>query len=182
MGRPRKLPAPARKGIAPELAPFVRPHESLTPHPRNPRRGDIDAITSSLQRFGQVRPILVDADGVILAGNHIWRAAALLGWDEVAAITFDGTPEEATAYLLADNRTSDLGDYHDPLLAELLAELRALDSLAGVGYSEADVDKLIASVAYVEPDAPEPAALDPTTLDVQHRCPACGYEWSGASA
>lgn len=33
--------------------------EKLTPHPDNPRCGDVPAIMRSLERFGQVKPIIV---------------------------------------------------------------------------------------------------------------------------
>jgi hypothetical protein len=42
------------ESIAPELAGLVVPIASLTPHPRNPRIGEIEAISASLRRFGQL--------------------------------------------------------------------------------------------------------------------------------
>ncbi len=42
----------------------------LHPLPGNPRHGDIGAISQSLERFGQQKPIVVNTDGIILAGNQ----------------------------------------------------------------------------------------------------------------
>jgi hypothetical protein len=52
-------PDPAPENIAPELAALVVPIASLTLHPKNPRRGNLEAITASLRRFGQLRPVVV---------------------------------------------------------------------------------------------------------------------------
>jgi hypothetical protein len=60
--RPAKAgaaPAACRESIAPELAAFVVPIDSLTTHPRNPRHGNLEAITESLRRFGQMRAVVV---------------------------------------------------------------------------------------------------------------------------
>lgn len=132
--------------IAKPLARLAVPVDQLRPHPRNPRRGDVDAIARSLERFGQVRPILATEDGTIIAGNHTYRAAVQLGWTKVAAVRFTGTQDEADAYLAADNRASDLGAYDDPALADLLKDLRDRELLDGTLYSDTDVDDVVRRV------------------------------------
>ncbi len=104
------------------------PIDSLTLDARNPRQGDVAAVARSLDRFGQRKPIVFKVDGderVVIAGNHTVLAARdTLGWTEIAAVdASDLTDEEARAYALADNRTSDLATYDPGVLAELLAEL-----------------------------------------------------------
>lgn len=47
--------------IAPQLLGLAVPIGSVTLHPRNPRRGDVAAVTESLRRFGQKKPIVVQA-------------------------------------------------------------------------------------------------------------------------
>ena len=57
---------------------------ALTLDPCNARRHgaqNIEAVKSSLRRFGQQKPIVVDEDGVIVAGNGTVAAARELGWD-----------------------------------------------------------------------------------------------------
>lgn len=111
--------------------------DSLSPHPRNPRKGDVELIAESLTRFGQQRPLLVDAERRIVAGNHTYEAARSLGWSHVAANRTDLTdPQEIERYLVADNRTSDLATYDN---AELLALVREQSELAGTGYGEEDI-------------------------------------------
>jgi len=85
----------------------------------NPRKGNVDAIVASYEQFGQLRPIVVrdNTDGTytVIAGNHQVRAARQLGWSKIAAVIFDSSEQEAVAFALADNRTTELG-YTDPQL------------------------------------------------------------------
>ena len=113
-------------------------------HPRNPRHGDVAAVRASLQRFGQRKPIVVQASTRhVVAGNHLVQAARALGWTEIAANVQDMDDAEATAFMLADNRTADLGGYDDALLAEILAEQGSLDNLWATGYDEDAVAALL---------------------------------------
>jgi hypothetical protein len=104
----------------------------------------IPAIAESLATNGQYRPIVVRADGEILAGNHTWKAAASLGWTEIAVVRVDVTDEQAARIMLADNRTADLGGYDDAMLLALLQEVQEVDlALTGTGYSAEDLDLLL---------------------------------------
>ena len=115
-------------------------------HPRNPRLGAIEAVAASLRRFGQRKPIVVQASTrQVVAGNHLVQAARALGWTEIAANVQDMDDAEATAFMLADNRTADLGSYDDALLAAILAEQAAADNLAATGYDDDDVASLVAA-------------------------------------
>lgn len=125
--------------VAAELEGHLRPVDELVLLPGNPRQGDIGAISESLERFGQLKPIVVDADGVILAGNHTFQAALALGWTEVAAITVDLTGSEAAGFALADNRLSDLATYDNDALLAFIVET---GDLRGTGYDADDVDAL----------------------------------------
>lgn len=108
----------------------------LSPHPRNPRKGAVELIAESLTRFGQQRPILIDREQRIVAGNHTFQAAVSLGWTHVAALRTDlSDSQEIERYLVADNRTSDLATYADD---ELLALLNDQPELRGTGYDEED--------------------------------------------
>src|SRR4051812_25026478 len=106
---------------------------SLSSDPANVRRHsprNIDAIKASLRRFGQQRPIVVDGNGIVRAGNGTLAAAVALDWRRIKIIRTDLTGAEATAYAIADNRTGDpeIGSTFDSLaLAEVLAALQAED-------------------------------------------------------
>ncbi len=125
-----------------QLRRLLVPVDTLVPSEGNPRRGDVKVLRESLRRFGQTRPILVDGDRII-AGHHLVLAAAEEGWTHIAATRHQfGSEEEARAFLLADNRTHDVGGYED---AELAAALRDLDDLTGTGYTADDLDGLLAA-------------------------------------
>jgi len=139
-------PTPA---IAPALIPLIVPIESIQPSPRNPRQGDIGAIVESLRRFGQQKPIVVqESSGHVVAGNHLYRAALSLGWTEIAANVVAMTDVQAQAFMIADNRTADLGSYDEALLTELLAELATMEELTGTGYDGEDVDEMLAKLEW----------------------------------
>ncbi len=124
--------------------------DSLKPHVNNPRSGDLDAIAESLRVNGIYRPIVVAADGTILAGHHLWHAAGSLKYAEVPIVRLPVDPNSETArrIMLADNRTSDLGRYDDAALAEILQSLDADAGLSGTGYSPDDLSDLLALEAY----------------------------------
>jgi len=127
----------------------------------------VDAVAASLRRFGQQKPIVVQASTrYVVAGNHLLLAARSLGWTEIAANVVELDDATATAFLLADNRTSDLGGYDDALLAAILAEAAAANNLASTGYDADDVAALVAAAGLAEtrdvdacPDLPAPADI-----------------------
>ena len=110
--------------VSPDLQNLLTPIEDLKTLPKNPRKGNIEAITASYNEFGQVKPIVAveDEDGTstVIAGNHLLEAAKKLGWTHMAVLNVPFDHEKAIAYALADNRTSDLGTEDSGLLHEML--------------------------------------------------------------
>jgi ParB-like chromosome segregation protein Spo0J len=106
------------------------PIDSIQFDPANLRRHgtkNLDAIRASLSRFGQQKPIVVDGDGIVRAGNGTLTAAKSLGWTEVTIVRTDLKGPEATAYAIADNRTAELADWDEEALAKTLASLQIAD-------------------------------------------------------
>jgi len=58
----------------------LRDIRSIIPYDRNPRDNDsaVDAVARSILEFGFRNPIIVDRDGVIVAGHTRWKAALKL--------------------------------------------------------------------------------------------------------
>jgi ParB-like chromosome segregation protein Spo0J len=83
--------------IAPGLEHFAVSVDELHHPPDNPRKGNVDAITKSLERFGQVRPVIALPDGTVVAGNHVLRAVEQLGWEQIAAVKVELSDEDAQA-------------------------------------------------------------------------------------
>ena len=86
----------------------TRPVAELIPYAKNSRThsdAQVAQIAASIREFGFTNPILIDADGGIIAGHGRVMAASRLKLAEVPPITLDGlTPAQKRAYIIADNR------------------------------------------------------------------------------
>lgn len=140
------------KTAQPSLEVEVVPIGDLTLDPRNARkhgRRNLDAIKGSLEQFGQRRPLVVRQDLQVIAGNGTLVAMRELGFTEVAVtrVPAGWTDDQVRAYALADNRTAELAEWDDAVLADMLAELDAggwdlnsfgFDGLAEIAPDDAD--------------------------------------------
>lgn len=124
------------------------PVDEVMPHPDNYRRGRVERIAESLRRFGQMRPILVwEERRLIVAGNHTYRGAVEeLSWTHIAALLVPMTEADAKAYLVADNRLSDLATNDDDALAAALASLEDEDRYDGTGWTPDEYEDLMANL------------------------------------
>ena len=145
------------------------PCADLHNDPANVRKhGDqnLAAIKASLARFGQQKPIVVNADGVVIAGNGTLMAARALGWQTIKAVRTNLAGSEATAFAIADNRTAELAEWDDAALQQQLAAIAIDDEelLAATGFDEKELAKLAAANApeVAEDEVPETPA-DPIT-------------------
>jgi 1-aminocyclopropane-1-carboxylate deaminase/D-cysteine desulfhydrase-like pyridoxal-dependent ACC family enzyme len=96
--------------------------------PNNARKHDdsnLTAIKNSLATFGQRKPIVVGKGNVVVAGNGTITAAKKLGWKEIDIVRVpeEWTLDQAKAFALADNRTAELADWDESILASQLVEL-----------------------------------------------------------
>lgn len=125
--------------------------EWLHPHPENPNRGDVDTIAQSLEAFGQYRPIVANANGMILAGHHVFYAAKKLGWPTVLVSIIDADEKMGRRILLADNRLAEMGE--GPDLDLLLAALENLgdEDYFGTGFND-DYIRALQEAASGPPD------------------------------
>jgi DNA modification methylase len=141
-----------------------RPINSIRPYHRNPRinAAAVDAVATSIKEFGFRQPIVVDEDGVIIAGDTRYRAACKLGLPTVPVHAARGlTPAQVKAYRLADNQTASLSRWDEDLLPLELAELQQMQfDLSLTGFSSEELLRLVdgpATAGLVDPDdVPEP--------------------------
>jgi len=139
--------------------------DSLLLDPANVRKHsarNLDAIKASLVRFGQQKPIIVDADGVVRCGNGTVMAAKSLGWSSIVTVWTHLRGAEATAYAIADNRTAELAEWDEDALAQQLAALQIEDeSLAeATGYDAKEIEAMVGAFDIDSIDAPELADGD----------------------
>jgi len=116
--------------------------DDLTSDPDNVRVHDsrnLEAITASLDRFGQVKPIVVTTEGLVVAGNGTLEAARTLGWSHLNTVLINETdPDTLRAYSIADNRTAELATWDNALLGLQLHALSA-ELLTATGFDPDDM-------------------------------------------
>lgn len=121
----------------------------IHPYERNPRvipQAAVDAVARSIQAFGFRAPIVVDANGVILAGHTRYRAAQQLGLDVVPVVwQSDITDIQARGYRIADNKVSELSAWDRDALDFEVRELaqNADADLEALGLSQWELDRIL---------------------------------------
>ena len=82
----------------------------------------------SVEMFGQIRPIVVDEDGVILAGNGLYETLLSMGRTEADCYVVTGLTEaQKKAYILADNRMAMDAGWDEELLRVEIESLQGMD-------------------------------------------------------
>ena len=92
----------------------------------NPRRNDeaAKAVANSIKEFGFQSPIIVDRDGVIIAGHTRYKAARRLKLQEVPVIVAaELDPEKVKALRIADNSTGEVAQWDLQLLVQELIRI-----------------------------------------------------------
>ena len=140
----------------------------LIPYDRNPRKNDeaVKHVKASIEQFGFKVPIVIDADGVIVAGHTRLKAAKELGMKEVPCIVADDLNEEQIrAFRLVDNKTAEMAGWDFPMLEDELAGIEfdmaefGFDEITGIDWSKVDE---ISEENYEKPESD------------RLRCPLCG--------
>jgi len=137
------------------------PLGDIRPYPNNPRVNDgaVKYVAASIRRFGWRRPILVDEDGVILAGHTRLKAAQALGLKTAPVCVVRGlTDAQKTAFRIRDNRAGELSLFDWDRVAAEIAGITI--DMEGFGFEP------------VKPAAP-PEASD-AEADGRVICPRCG--------
>ena len=161
----------------------TRPVVDLIPDPNNARKHDqknLDAIKGSLAKFGQQKPIVIDKNNIVLAGNGTLAAAKALGWKDIQVVVSTLEGFNASAYALADNRSSELAEWDTDVLSDTLKALHAAEfDIGEIGFDE-DFLKVEPMVGNTDPDeVPENVETrckpgDLWLLGVYLECDKCG--------
>lgn len=142
-----------------EMQVVTRRLEEIRPYKNNPRKNDaaVDAVAKSIRQCGYVAPIIVDENGVILAGHTRLKALRKLGRKECLVIVREGlTDEQKRKYRLLDNKTGELADWDFDLLAGELEDLDFGDLDLDWGLPDDDAEPAVEDDYEVElPEAPK---------------------------
>jgi len=162
----------------------MTPLHEVVRWPRNPKDHDLGALHLSFNRFGFISPLIRDErTGRLIVGHG--RLDALLDrfqrgeppprnvelrtdgeWliPVIRGVEF-ANESEAAAYLVADNRLTEIGGWDDAKLIDMLQALKDGPGLTGTGYDDDDLQKLL-------DDAGSELLRDSGGREV--RCPRCG--------
>ena len=102
----------------------------IRPYANNPRKNDeaVPLVANSIKEFGFKVPIVIDKDGIIVAGHTRYKAAKKLKLDEVPCIIADDlTEEQVRAYRLADNKVAEAAEWDFGLLGEEFENIFDID-------------------------------------------------------
>ncbi len=150
------------------------PLARLQPYARNAKLHGPDQvakIAASMAEFGWTVPCLVGDDGELIAGHGRVLAATQLGLTEAPVIVLGHLTEaQRRAYRIADNKLTE-SPWDEALLSAELNELLAEDfDLSLVGFSDGELDKLLAFVP--EDESTADAGVPPVTIPEPPRNPA----------
>ena len=144
----------------------------LKPYEKNPRRNEaaVDYVAKSIEKFGFRQPIVIDKNGVIVAGHTRYKAAEKLNINTVpCVVASDLTEQQIKAYRLADNKVAEMAGWDYDLLGEELDELSDFNmfDFGFVPQEEIDIDSF-----FEEAEPKEAAAKQEENKEVV--CPHCG--------
>jgi DNA modification methylase len=148
----------------------LRPTNTLKPAAKNARRhntAQIEQVAASIRHFGFTNPIIIEADGVIVAGHARYEASRLLELSDVPTIQISHlTSDELRAYRLADNKIALNADWDPEILSEELSELAELElrfELEATGFNTTEID-LLTDISPAEAKLEEQPQLDRRVL------------------
>lgn len=111
----------------------------LRPYENNPRFNEdaVPVVEESIRQFGFKVPIVVDKDGVIVAGHTRVEAANRLGMESVPCVVADDlTPEQVRAFRLVDNKSAEFSGWDFDLLGGELESIGESFDLSKLGFSD----------------------------------------------
>ena len=101
----------------------------IKPYDNNPRNNDaaVTPVMNSIREFGFKVPIVIDKDGIIIAGHTRYRAALELKLKKVPCVVADDlTDQQVKAFRLADNKVSEFAAWD---MSKLNIELEGIYDL-----------------------------------------------------
>ncbi len=177
------MPDTAQPDIEARTITYVR-LDDIREAPLNPKEHDLEAIRSSIEKFGYVTPGLLDERtgrliaghgrtialramhyaqdtppaGVRLDNDGAWMVPVITGWAS-------RNDAEAAAYLVIDNHHPTLGGWDEPGLAELLEGIRDTDPdlLDLTGFDDDEIAQLLGEPTDTTPGGPGGPGEKPIT-------------------
>lgn len=147
----RKIPPLASK----QLESLLSPISEIKPFPKNYKehpQSQVSKLCKSLRAFGWTKPVCVNINGEIVAGHGMVEAAKEEGYTHIPVlyVTFD--ENQTKAYVVADNRLSEIAETNQDMLSELLSEISEIPDfdIEAVGFTLDEIDLDLESKEVVE--------------------------------
>lgn len=148
------------------------PIHEIKPYDNNPRQhpiGQLEAIVSSIQRFGFRGAILLDRNNVIVAGHARYEAASVAGLTEIPCEYADDlTESDITAYRILDNKIAAMSYDDTDKLAEELNKIPHFD------FSSFNVDFNLMAKDLSKDEDEQSEVADKKMIT----CPSCEHEFT----
>lgn len=145
------------------LSELKHPEKNARIHPKR----QIQEMIRSIRMFGQIRPLIVDEEGVILAGNGLFEALKEMGWTEADVLLLTHlTESEKKKLILTDNRIYSLGIDDNDSIMEILADLK--DELDIPGYDDDLLKDLLSNLEETEQQIAEYGKLNEAEIEQFH--------------
>lgn len=145
---------------------------TISPYEKNPRKNDdaVEYVANSIREFGFKVPIVIDKDGVIVAGHTRYKAAKKLKMENVPCIVADDlTDEQIKAFRLADNKTAEMAAWDMDMLNLELNGLLDFD-MADFGFV---IEDPLAGADALDLD--DDSSTGGENQKTQCHCPKCGF-------
>lgn len=137
----------------------TRKIKELKPAEYNPRKAltpedaEWQKIKNSIEKFGYVDPIIINADGTIIGGHQRYNVLTALGYEEIDVVVLDLSKDDEKALNVAMNKIS--GEWDELKLKDLLLELDLGDyDISITGFDNDDLQNLV-ELCDVEPEITE---------------------------
>lgn len=141
--------------ITMKLADLIKPEKNVRIHTEQ----QLKEFRRSVEMFGQIRPIVIDENNVILAGNGLYDTLATMGKETAEVYRYDNlTENQKKKLMIADNKIFSLGIENLDTLNSFLEDLNG--DLDIPGFDEEILKQMVSDASEVTERLSEYGSLD----------------------
>lgn len=177
------------------------PVDSLVPYEKNAKKhteAQVSQLVKLIKEFGFTNPVLAEGDNLVAghcrqkAVQQIYASNDKIKFPDGQELPFGLIPKidctgwsakQKKAYIITDNKSAEvLGSWDNDILQEEVMALNLSDfDLELLCFSQEEIDKILDPENINEQHEPAPEDFPEVdeSIETEHRCPSCGYEWSG---
>lgn len=138
-----------------KLADLVKPEKNVRIHTEQ----QLKEFQRSVKMFGQIRPIVIDENNVILAGNGLYNTLAAMGKETAEVYRYDNlTENQKKKLMIADNKIFSLGIDNLEILNNFLEDLKG--DLDVPGFDEEILKQMVSEAEDITDKLSEYGMLD----------------------